>query len=493
MSERWKGESPATGCDARPSAAGPDTVEERKPPQVAVSTAAPIRQDLPPGLIGDVCRFIYSAAPHPNMDIALTGAIGFLSGVCGKAFNTYTNAGLNQYLLLLASTGMGKEAMASGIDKLLAAIIKSGVPAASDFKGPVLVSSAGLLKALDKTPSIVSVIGEFGYKLKAITSPRANPNDETLKATFLDLYSKSGAGRIVDPMAYSDRDKRTAVIVAPALTLVGESVPGVVYEALNEGMVLSGLLPRFILIEAKGNRSALQESPAVSPDPDLTQRLADLCAHCLSLNHGNNVHVVPADDEARAKFREFGAWVDSQINAHNAEIQRELWNRAHLKALKLATLCAVGINPHNPVVTINETMWATNMIVGQTLSLIAKFETGDVGQEAGNETKQVRKLRAVIRDYIKAEVGKYEKCGCTYDMHRNHHFTIRYLQSRLNNLPMFKDDKAGAKNALARAIDVLKLNDEIRDILPGDMLKVYGRAPKSFAVTCENEFLRDDE
>ncbi len=423
------------------------------------------------------------------MDIALTGAIGFLSGVCGKAYNTYTNAGLNQYLLLLASTGMGKEAMASGIDKLLAAIIKTGVPAAGDFKGPMLVSSAGLVKALEKTPSIVSVIGEFGYKLKAISSPRANPNDETLKATLLDLYGKSGAGRIVDPMAYSDRDKRTAVIVAPALTLIGESVPGVVFEALNEGMVLSGLLPRFMLIEAHGQRAALQEAPAVSPNDNLTQRLADLCGHCLALNHGNNVCVVPADDEAKARFREFGAWVDGQINAHSSEIHRELWNRAHLKALKLATLCAVGINPHAPVVTINETMWATNLVVGQTLSLLSKFDAGDVGQEAGNETKQLGKLRSVIRDYLKAEPGKYTSTGCTAEMQQIGIFTRQYLASRLRNLPMFRDDKLGAGKAIDRAIHELRTDNELRDVMPNDMEKHFGTTAKAYGVTNPTTFL----
>lgn len=474
-----------------------DTASERKANAASLdSSVVPFHQEqtpVPPGLIGDVCEFIYNAAPHPNRDIALAGAIGFLSGVCGKAYNTCTNAGLNQYLLLLASTGMGKEAMASGIDKMLAAVIKSGVPAAGEFKGPMLVSSAGLLKALDQTPSIVSVIGEFGYKLKAISSPRANPNDETLKATLLDLYGKSGAGRIVDPIAYSDREKRTAIIVAPALTLIGESVPGVVFEALNEGMVLSGLLPRFMLIEARGQRSALQEAPAVSPDPRLTQALADLCAHCLALNHGNNVSVVPANDEAKAKFREFGGWVDHEINTHSSEIHRELWNRAHLKALKLASLCAVGINPHGPVVTINETMWATNLVVGQTKSLLSKFEAGDIGQEAGNETKQLRKARAVIREYVKAEVGKYEKCGCTYEMHRAHHFTHKYVHSRLANLPMFKEDRAGANNAVKRAMAQLVENDELRTIMPGDMLKAYGHAGKSYGITNEAAFMRADD
>ncbi len=102
---------------------------------------------FPPGLIGEVARYMRSAAPHPNDDIALAGAIAFMAGICGKAYNTYTGAGLNQYILLLASTGMGKEAASNGISKLFTAIIAS-VPAAGDFKGPALVSSAGLLKWL---------------------------------------------------------------------------------------------------------------------------------------------------------------------------------------------------------------------------------------------------------------------------------------------------------------------------------------------------------
>lgn len=133
----------------------------------------------PPGMLGQIRSFIYSGAPHPNADIALAGAIAFLSGMTGKAFNTYTGAGLNQYILLLASTGMGKEAAASGISKLLTAIMAT-VPAAGGFKGPALVSSAGLTKWLDKKPSVVSIIGECGYLLTRLSSPKANLNDSML-------------------------------------------------------------------------------------------------------------------------------------------------------------------------------------------------------------------------------------------------------------------------------------------------------------------------
>ena len=131
----------------------------------------PPRSWFPPGLIGDCAYFIMRAAPHPNKDIALAAAIAFFAGITGRAYNTYTFAGLNLYILVLAKTAMGKEAANSGISKLLAAI-SAKIPAAKTFKGPMLISSAGLLKWLAENPSCVTVGGEWGYKLKAMHSVR---------------------------------------------------------------------------------------------------------------------------------------------------------------------------------------------------------------------------------------------------------------------------------------------------------------------------------
>ena len=58
----------------------------------------------PPGLMGDIARFIYDAAPRPVAEVALTGAIGLMAGICGRAFNISTT-GLNLYCLMLAHTG----------------------------------------------------------------------------------------------------------------------------------------------------------------------------------------------------------------------------------------------------------------------------------------------------------------------------------------------------------------------------------------------------
>lgn len=444
---------------------------------------------MPHDLLDEVAAFIAEAAPHPNDQIALAGAIALLSGICGRCYNTYTGAGLNQFILLLASTGMGKEAPAAGISKALHAVATNGgVPAATEFKGPSLVSPTGLIKWLDKHPSIVTIAGEFGYKLKAFASARISPNDEFLKATLLDLYGKSGAGSVFDPLAYSEREKQTSAIVSPSLTLLGESVPSVVYEAIGDGMVTSGLLPRFTVFEITGQRSPLNENPEQAPSPQLLQKLADLCGYALTLNRNNQAIRVQPDAEGRKLLSEFGQWVTDEINAHNSEVTKELWNRAHLKALKLATLRAVAQNYLNPVVTYTNALWATNLIAAQTKSLIAKFEAGEVGNEAGDLTAEENALIDIIAQYISKPFN--DNYHGTAEMHRDYVISKSYIQNRCNVRKPFKAHGKQKKRAIDDTIQRLIESDLIASVDWKQMEAKYETKAKGFVVSNANFFLK---
>lgn len=447
------------------------------------------RENFPPGLIGDTAHFIMRAAPHPNADIALAASIALLAGITGKAYNTFTHAGLNLYILMLASTGMGKEAANSGISKLIAAIAAK-IPKATTFKGPMLVSSAGLIKWLADNPSCVSVVGEFGYKLKALHSPRSSPNDELLKAVLLDLYGKSGAGNALDPMAYSDRDKTTAPIVSPAFSMLCESVPGVVKEALNEQAVTSGFIPRFLTFNVEGRRARLQEDLIGTPPHDLVERLAGLTAHCLDANSLNCTHIVATTDDAKTLLRNFNDWITDQINASSSEIYRELWSRAYLKALKLASLCAVAIRFESPTVTIDEVNWAAGIVERQTRQILTQFENGEIGQAAGNEARQQDEVLRCIWEYIEGPFERFEKYGVTRDMHAKAVFTQTYLSRRVSNLPTFKDDRLGATNALKRAITLLLEGDEIQEMNKRQVAEEFnGKKPRAFVIPHPHEFV----
>lgn len=444
---------------------------------------------FPPGLVGDVADFIYRNAPYPDEVIALAGGIAFVAGITGRAFNVETS-GLNQYVLLLAATGRGKEAVADGIARLMAAVYAKQ-PRIADYRGPgELVSAPGLFKWLDKLPKPVMfcIIGEFGLMLKAMASPNANANMSGLQRVLLHLWSKSGRGAIFDASAYSDRDKNTRAISHPSLTVFGEGVPESFYATLDESMVTSGLLPRTLLFETTSPKPYRNANRIVEPSAHLVDSIARLVNECGVLADTDRVKIVALAEDAARTFEDFGRFAVDQENSAANDQMRGLWARLHLKALKLAALIAVGRNFECPLVSFEDCMWATNLVVDQTNALIGKFESGETGEVAGDEVKQVNAILKIVFEYITGPYDRVSKYGITYEMHRDKVFSQSYLSRRIASLPTFRNDRVGATNALKRVLAHLLEGDEIKEIPKAQMQKDYGITPRSFAVSRPQRF-----
>ena len=318
---------------------------------------------LPPGLLGEITQFIYAAAPRPVPEIALAAAIGLMAGITGRAYNI-SGTGLNQYVLLLAMTGTGKEAMASGIDRLMNSV-RSVVPTSSGFIGPSEIASGqALVKHMNKTSQcFVSILGEFGLRLETMSSPTANAAEKTLKRVLLDLYNKSGHGQIFRPSIFADADKNVNVTEAPSFTILGESTPERFYGALNEDMISEGLLPRFLLIEYNGARPKLSENHlSAVPSFQLGNSFSSLIAMAEQVMFAKRVINVEQSDEALKMTAAFDKYADAQINSTHKEVIRQLWNRAHIKILKLAALVAVGVDMSNPIIVPEYVQWAMDIV-----------------------------------------------------------------------------------------------------------------------------------
>ncbi len=392
---------------------------------------------VPPGLLGDLAQFIYCAAPRPVPEIALAGAIGLLAGIAGRAYNV-SGTGLNQYVLLLAPTGTGKEAVSSGVTALMKSI-RSVVPASAGFVGPAAIASPqALVKYLANTSqSFVSVLGEFGLTMQQMAAPKAPAHLVGLRQILLDLYAKSGRNGELRPSIYSDREKNTATVQAPAFSIIGESTPESFYEGISERFITDGLMPRFTSIEYRGERPPLQEDRLEAPSPYLAERLATICNHCLNLNQRGQPVEVQLSDEARAMFDEFDTQCDSHINGAMNEVTRHLWNRAHLKALKLAALVAVGCNEYMPTITPEFALWAMQIEKANVRNLLARFEAGEVGETSSEDMRVKRVIGAIIAYCQKPwqELKSYDVRG---DLHEKRIVTYTYIHKKLAATAPFK-------------------------------------------------------
>jgi hypothetical protein len=451
----------------------------------------------PPGLLGELARFIFDAAPRPVPEIAIAGAIGFLAGIAGRAFNVY-GTGLNQYVLLIADTGTGKEAIKAGIDRLVGALTDpaSGSaysPFAATFVGPAdMASGQGLLKAVAgrTPPSFVSIMGEFGLRFKQMAHERANAADTSLLRTMLDFYNKSGQGQIVGETVYSDREKNTGAILAPAVSFIGESTPDTFYGNLDDKMIANGLLPRFTIIEYQGKRPRWNRtSEHVRPPSAMLERTAKLIATSYEANIGNKAIRVEMMPDAEACLDELDAYADDQINGSRQSVTRELWNRAHIKAAKLAALIAVGCNEadayRRPIVTLDMAKWARCQIERDIRRLLDRFESGEVGEAAGDEVKQQNAVLRCVFEYLdqRQPFDRFAKYGVIAEMRADGVFTQSYLSRRVLKLPAFSEDRMGATNALKRVLANLIDADDIRELPRRQVADRYYTTARAFAVS----------
>lgn len=497
--EWGKGAGASAVTSAPAPIAQPDTVAKLVSGSApAPSIASPADPSNPylrpvPGLLGEIAYYIYDQAPRPVPEIALAGAIGFMAGIIGRSYNV-SGTGLNQYTLLLAGTGRGKEAIQSGISKLMSRVVDmnyGGCPAATEFVGPGDIASGQALgKHLAHTSkSFVAIVGEVDVTLKNMTSKHANAALLKLRQLYLSLYAVSGKGNVLPGTIYSDKEKNNAAIASPAFSMIGEGTPERFYNLLDEAMVSDGLLPRFNVIEYDGIRTELNEARLnVQPNDALVKRVAQLCGQSLMLNQQGRPIDVELTDEAGNILREYNRRCDDAINNAHNDVIEQLWNRAHLKVLKLAATVAVGINPYKPIIDVNCARWAIDLIDHSTNRIVAKFARGDIGD---GSAKQMADMRKAIKQMINLNPERARKLNMTQDMCRDRLISHRGLQQATSGVASFKNAREGAPRAFQNIIQSLLDGGIIQMVPPAQLAQKYAVDVGRFYVLRSVTWLED--
>ena len=241
-------------------------------------------------------------------------------------------------------------------------------------------------------------------------------------------------------MIYSDKDKNTDVLTAPAFSILGEGTPEKLYELLTDEMIAEGFLSRFVFIEYLGIRVPLNKNHQFAKVPErLKEQFGQLCANSLQMNSCDNVIEIGYESDAKQHLDRFDVFCDNCINNginngnNNAQ---ELWNRGHIKALKISGLLAVGTNYINPKVCLDQAQWAVNLVAHNIKQLLAKFDTGEVGGNNG-EKNQIDKMIKVFAEYITRNWNEVKKYGGTERLHNDKIIPYVYIQRRLINVACF--------------------------------------------------------
>lgn len=448
------------------------SIPEAHSPAPYIKDTAPVVPgvSLPPGLVGEVAQFIYQTAIRPVPEIALGAAIAITAGVCARSYNI-SGSGLNQYLILLAKTGAGKEGAVTGIDNLIAAI-RPQVPMVDQFIGPsAFASGQALIKVLDDRPCFVSVLGEFGLTLQQLCDPRASSPQIMLKKVLLDLYSKSGWNKVLRSSVYSDTDKNTKIVQAPNVTILGESTPESFFEGLDSIHIAEGLIPRFSVIEYTGPRPPRNRNANQPPSQQLVARFSELVAVSLTTANNGTCANVQMESSAIQLMDEFDAKADGMINAAGSDVDMQLWNRAHLKALKLAAVIAVGCNPHAPVVTLDIARWSIDFVERDVAVMTTRFQRGEVG--VGDHRHEVD-IRKAVENYLAMSESQRLQYKTPKSLLNQPVVPFHYLRRKLRLLSAFKNDRRGVARALEESLKDMVKAEILRQVPPQQAMEKFG-------------------
>lgn len=424
----------------------------------------------PPGLIGEITDYIYQTAPTPVLEIALASSISFMAGLTGRAYNILDN-GLNLYIILIAKSGTGKEWAKAGIEKLIKEIRLNSngfIPDMDNFIGPrKFASASALMNTLSNQKSFVSIIDEFGLKLQAMLSQDKHITYQNeLCGALLEVYGLSGKDSVCRPSVFADKIKNTSIINSPAVSILGLTTPETFYASVNEDSVAQGLLPRFMIIEYNGPSVSFNENRNITPPQKLMKTLENLILNCKTLNanidNGGSAIPFKFDNISMKISREFSEYCRHKNNNSEKEAFRQLWSRAHMKALKFAGLISLDhMNYYDPMITIQYLNWAIDRVNFDVEALSVKFEKGEVGKE--NEIRQLREVRRIIMEYKTFSWDKVKSYCDNESLHAAGVVPAKYIHRRLSATSAFKNEKPAPSVAIERSINMLIKYDEIAE------------------------------
>jgi len=432
----------------------------------------------PPGITGEISKYIELQARYPVREAAIVGALGFISGTLGRAYSI-SQAGLNVYLIVTAQTGAGKESMTDGIERLQSGLHKLGLEAiynyrtASDFS-----SGVALIKAAADKPSSFCIINESGIRFKKMLSAKAAAFEEDLKRAILDLYSKSGPNKIFYGKSYASIKDNIAIIHSPNLTIIGEGTTQTVFESLTTENLKEGFMSRFLIVTQPKDEFAMipNFNHGAKPSRDLLKYLYKACMYSWSIESkifntetGNkDAHIrIGIDPKARKRFVLYEQ--DKRKKTRdNDEGLAELWTRAALNVLKISGILAVADNYRKPFITEEILDWSIYFVNHCIVSTSEQFGKTDVNSD---DSERELYIINAINDYFKMDFNKKYNYGVRNKKLKEypHIIPYSYLKKRADRNVLFSKNSLGFMRSFDQTIENLMTESVIKTVDNADL------------------------
>lgn len=313
---------------------------QNAPPLLANAGEADV--DLPPGLVGDVARWILATSRRPLPLHALGAALAIVGTVIGRRVAGPTFSGTHLYVVGLAPTGAGKDHPLDCCRTLLAAAGLGDHLGGSEF-----MSMPAVINAVTSKPLSLWPMDEFGAFLARVNSRKASGFEAGISKILRSLWGSSF--KVYTSPEWAGRSAGS--VHAPALSIYGVSTAEEFYRSLQGADVTNGLLNRLLVLPV--DRAPADRDPGFDPrkvPESLVERVRDLYLADgeFAASQRNVSSAAPVTDDAtwgagaREAFEHLIATIEERQAADPNEAPH--YARTAETAVRIATIIAAGRN-----------------------------------------------------------------------------------------------------------------------------------------------------
>jgi len=339
------------------------------------------------GLVGDIVRHITDTAMSPIPLHALGAALCIVGTAAGRRYRGPTKSSCVLYVANVAESGAGKE---HALESAKAILRAAGL---GEHVGPgEYDSGSAYLKTLKRKPLCLSAIDEFGSVWEGMNNPKSTAWMGKMNRAWKTQWGKNFGTLDTSVSMTSD----AVEIVAPHWSVIGASTPGQFWQALRGAKIEDGSLNRMLAFQVDRVESASRIPPDVAvPERIVTLLKAiygdQLHPHRNDISQLGHVIDVPFADGAES----YWLTMESGFKAKAKDpVVGLFFKRSAEMSLRIATIRAIGINPLDPVVTVEDMEWGA-WLVGLSTRAMVRNAT-DFIADTDNQA-QLKDVRRIIK------------------------------------------------------------------------------------------------
>lgn len=346
-----------------------------------------------PGALGEAAAWVLGSAIKPNPQYAMAAAITWASAVLGRRVVSNRRNWPSLYLLVIGISGSGKEHIKWAVEHLLESCQLPQLIGPSSY-----TSDSGLLSALLRQPSHVTVIDEFGKVLEAASVKGAARAQSTMRA-LMEVWGRCDG--VMRPQGFStfgmsqrDADDLAAKSIRnPALALVGMTTPDSFFDSIGSAAARDGFLNRFLIIEDTTGRQMADERDMPDVPAGLAAWAQDARRVDGLINPDSNATMsatprcVPFADASWALLRAFERDCIARMDELQDAGLAEMYGRTREIAMRLALIGACASN--TSAIEADVTTWAIDYVRHYTETTIERMKTSVADTEFEAACQQV--------------------------------------------------------------------------------------------------------